>query len=483
MSFLDPLLDPDSPVQRLLKEYNSKYRQFFDRAESLGAISANHHLRDAIASEKHHCAQQIFSTAPSDHHLIEMRNRLLELPEKSPRDIQILGNVSLFLFDFYTASLCYSDLLAHDTELSPGQCYLVSIALTHFRSWATVVSLLSPIVQALAAPYRSDAFFRLGLAFKNLRHWDDALTCFKNTLLKPPPWLSKSDVSVEISQVYFAAGNVPMALAPLEQAFVVTPAVLQQQALLLLCTDDPARIEAGITALAEHKATPSSAHLLYLRGRLLYKARRLEESFQALSESLALDFENPLVWCALGNVYIRMRQIPDAVTCYQRAILQDRDMTEAWINYAACVELDPAIRERTKYFDMKFEDAPVFIRPRSRIDLDQAGLTKIPTIVEPNDRDRFPPSAALVEEIYAMEMPIVNVEVIEDEELLTEARQVAIEEGRREAAAREDDAAVEEAPSQGDSDASDESESEAESGDSQNDEDEAAGDHQEENDE
>jgi hypothetical protein len=89
-------------------------------------------------------------------------------------------------------------------------------------------------------------------------------------------------------------------------------------------------------------------------------------------------------------------------------------------------------------------------------------LGRLPTIVEPNERDRVPAAAWLIEDVFVGEIPTLPDGLADDDGFLTEARQSEI------------GAEVEggEPREEGESGASEDSESDRESGESSNEEDE-----------
>jgi hypothetical protein len=101
----------------------------------------------------------------------------------------------------------------------------------------------------------------------------------------------------------------------------------------------------------------------------------------SLSEAVQLNAQAALVWCAVGNVYIRASQLRQAVHSYMCAIECDSTMIEAWQNYAPVLELDPDLRAQMSHFEARFPEMPVTIAQRS----DGRRQTSLPILVEPND--------------------------------------------------------------------------------------------------
>ena len=451
MDFAGPLFDTSSPVHALFKQFNESHCRFLEEAGECAKETPNARLGKAITEECERSHRAAFSPAPSEHQLIEVRDQLLATEPKTWEVKLRLGNVSLFLYDFYTASLCYSDVLAEDVELSAGEVYLISIVMTHFHCWKGVIDLLQPIVHDLGVPYRSDAFFRLGIAYKQTNQYVRALECFQNSYARPPMWVTGFDIAVEISDVYFAQGNLKYACSQIESVTSRTPAVVQQQAFIYLCSDDSVKMDMGISMLSEYEATGLSVDLLYLKGRLLYKRGRIKEAFHVLYSVIAMDQSHALAWCALGNIYMRMSQLADAIMCYERAITCDRDMIEAWMNFSACIEIDPQIREQHKAFIMSFDNPPLRVKQMRR----RCDEPYVPLIVEPNDRDRLPSAADRVEDIFCSEIPAMDRAVLEDATLLAKSRHEELDESR-------DDDMGEQQAGRTDDDEEEESESESE---------------------
>jgi tetratricopeptide (TPR) repeat protein len=419
MQYLDLLKDPEAKLHQIFKQYNDEYRKFLDSAEEIASRGSNHSITAGIAQERKQLSLRPFAdptlASPSAH----LRDQLLSQSDKSDSDLLRLATLSVLFADFYTASLCYSDLFAHSVDLSIGQRYLASIVLTHFKSWSTIISLIAPVADQLALPHRLDAYFRIGLSHKHLRQYDQAIIAFRHCQDHPPPLLSKSDLAVEVSHTYLLQGNLSAGLAQFDHGAIWTPALIQQQAFLCMISDDPAKIELGGQLLSNYRGTKASANLLYLHGRLLYKRELPREAWEALSNAIQLDPERPLFWCALGNVYVRIGQLREAIDCYVRAITLDSDMIEAWLNYAAVLELSPELREQMQDFEAHFPDRPVTGAVRT-------GRDRLPTIIEPNDRARFPTAADLVEQVFMGEVPELRDEIVEDDALLTEARQMEL---------------------------------------------------------
>jgi tetratricopeptide (TPR) repeat protein len=429
MSFLGPLRDPESPVCQILTEYNTKFQSFMQRAKDLSVSSSSGRLQVAAMVESDRARKLMFVENPIIDEHTEIRRKLLSIENPTDDQIANLGNISLLLNDCYTAVLCYSSVLANAAELSPGQQYLMGIAFGHFGAWNTVIQLLEPVIDILADPYCGDATFRLAISHKRLGNLDRAFHLFSMVIENCPPWFTSQDVTVELSQVCFLQGKTNYALLWMERVTSQTPSVLQQQAFLSLYSDDLSKIEQGIQMLNESKATVFSGQLLYLKGRLLQKCGNLKDAFQALIEALSFDSHNPLVWTALGNIYLRMSQITDAQFCYQRAIANDQKMTEAWVNLATCIELDPSLRNSKpdRYFESMFEASPIRVSwMRRRNDIRNITRQALPTICEVNDRDRFPPAADMIDSVAMNSVPLsdngINLRVVENVALLVKQK-------------------------------------------------------------
>jgi hypothetical protein len=144
-----------------------------------------------------------FADQPSDYPLAQRRDSFLFVSEKTPIELICLATLSFLLGDFYTASLWYADLLAQNVDLSVGQRYLASIPSTYFHSWASIISFVGRIVDHPARPYRSDAYFRLRLAYKHLRRYEGSVAAFGVCQTKPPLLVSQADIVVELSHECF----------------------------------------------------------------------------------------------------------------------------------------------------------------------------------------------------------------------------------------------------------------------------------------
>jgi tetratricopeptide (TPR) repeat protein len=426
MAFLEGLLQEDDFIHQTLGHFNSKYRALMKHAKHIASTSKNHHLQEAIKIERARSRQQIVTDKPATDPISIIRDEMLKSGLESDADLLRFGNLSLLLYDFYTAIGCYSSVVTPHSELPPGQQYLIALVLIHFQSWPTVASLLEPIAQHLVPPYNCDAYFRLGICYKRMGLLEQARRAFQAALLHPPTWIPQTDIIVELSHLDFLKGDISGALTLLDGVSVFTPAVLQQQAFLCLCSDNVGKMESGVIFLTESKATEFSADLLYLRARLLYKLGKLHDAFEVLNSALLLNDKSPLIWCALGNIYVRHSQLQEAVGCYFRAIGCDDSMMEAWLNFAACLEIDPVIGEANKQLLAKLHDSPV--KPdltRRRSDVRNLNPT-IPTIVEPNDRDRVPSAAALIDELIMNEVPVFVDGMLDDLNMLVANRDVQI---------------------------------------------------------
>lgn len=77
--------------------------------------------------------------------------------------------------------------------------------------------------------------------------------------------------------------------------------------------------------------SPSAAN--FLNQALCYKAMgHLDEAFQCLEESLALDPKLAVAWNELGLFWDEEGRLGKAQECYQKAIEADPDFAQAWNN-------------------------------------------------------------------------------------------------------------------------------------------------------
>jgi tetratricopeptide (TPR) repeat protein len=285
--------------------------------------------------------------------------------------------------------------------------------MTRFKRWESVVSLLAPVVERLSTPHRSDGHFRLALAYRHLKRFDEAVSSLRVCQTAPPAPLSRTDIVLELSHVHFLQGNLAAAITVFDRGPNCPPALLQQQAFLCLISDDAGKIDIARQMVFNLGTSGNCVNLLYLRGRLAYKRDSLIEAWAAFGKALLLDPESRLVWCALGNVYVRLGQLKDAAHCYTRAITFDNDMLEAWMNYAAVIELSPELRTEMEPFEAQFPERPM-------LTVFANGSDRFPVIVEPKDRDRFPSSVLLIEQGYMIEVPALPVEVVDDEAVVVQ---------------------------------------------------------------
>lgn len=415
------ILNPDSPLYQKINEYSNKLSDVYKQIVPLTKTCPNSFLKAAVQEASKRAQQSIFVDMKNHDESIDYRNELLS---KEPRDINDylqIGNISLYLYDFLTSSVYFSLVLPQINFLNQGQLYMICITLMHYQTFQTALSILSPIADHIQEPYRWDAHYRCGIMYLKLLNYEAAIKEFNMVKeAEKIPWVTVYDVIILLSHVYFLKDSIDIAISVIESADKLLPGVLQQRCFLYLISNNQIKMEEGLNILHEHRATSNYPYLLYLQSRLYYKRGYNKEAFNAMAFAIKLKDDDPLYWLAMGNIYFISTQLHEASMCYNRAIMYDKDMIEAWINYGATLELDPSIGDALKFYQRAYDEGNLPIKrevlKRKKIIEGLNTSSLIPRIMEPNDKFMFKNAADMVISIYLNEIPKLLPEIVKNPE-------------------------------------------------------------------
>ncbi|KAH0794313.1 tetratricopeptide repeat protein [Histomonas meleagridis] len=231
------------------------------------------------------------------------------------------------------------------------------------------------------------------------------------------PWISKSDVLVQLSHNSFLSNDITAATHHIDDSEEVTQATLHQRAFLALATEFRQDMKSALNKLKDSSMTIYSPVLLYLQGRLSYKLSNAAEAQKALNKSLQLDPTNSLTWCAMGNVYFLVSQFDDASICYHKALLYDHNMVEPYQNLCLLRRIGYVSQDPQKELSI-LKQSPLSIYTISKQNSSTVTLSSvIPMVVEPDDKVELKSAAAIITEMYLDDLsPLKALQEFEVEE-------------------------------------------------------------------
>ncbi|OHS92933.1 hypothetical protein TRFO_40726 [Tritrichomonas foetus] len=429
---ISPIIkNPNDPQYQVMYEFSSKLAEVYQQLESASSSSDNNILKEKIKSASDKVANGLFCNQ-SKSEIISLRSELLAKSDKDLSDCLKIGNISLYLGDFYTAYTFFAASLSHENELDCGQKYLISIVLIRYSLFQAAFELLEPVVDNLKEPFYSDAQFRLGIVCTKLNRYSEAIAAFSKAENKQIPWISETDNIVLQSHALFLMNDINEAINFIEKLKIATCEVLEQKGFMYLLSNDGRKNERGLILLSNEKSAQNSPYYYYLLARLFFKKGHINRAFESLNTAISKKDDEPLFWCALGNIYFRSTQLQEASLCYAKAMLFDKSMVEAWVNYGATLELDPYIGDPVKFYENAYAEGSI---PIKREALKRKELVKnvkkalIPQIMEPNDREHFrAPGESLIMK-YCNEIPIFeSIDLMLNTLLLTKEAEIQIAE-------------------------------------------------------
>ena len=299
----------------------------------------------------------------------------------------------LFAGDFYTSAVGFSDCLAEDASFSKLEMYYFAVVLMHFRVFNlardNLLNFLEDNVED--KEIKNDAIYRLGICYRMLGKLEESTSYFKKSLHNIPTIISETDIIVQISHNYFLKNDIQSAMEYIENCKIVNGKILEQKCFLYLISNNPQKMNIGLDLLTNSKNTNSSSELLYIKGRLLYLKdnKYIIDAQEALNRSLQLKPDNPLSWCALGNVYLLASQFEDAVFCYVKALFYDRKMIEAHKNIGIISKMNPKIYISTKTKEILDNESPLAQYSLEKSSMPMTFESITPTFSEPNERFRY----------------------------------------------------------------------------------------------
>ena len=404
------VMNPNSPLNQKMTEYSNKLSDLYKKIASLSNTTENIRLSDAIREACKRSQQSIFLKEANNNEILEYRQQLISKEPKDINDYLKIGNISLYLYDYYTSSIYYSLSLPQINYFNQGQIYFICVTLMHYGSFQTALSILAPISDHLKEPFNLDAHYRCGIMNLKLLNYKAAIEEFQK--IKPAnkiPWVCEYDITLLISHAYYLLDDIDTAIRVIESAQDLLPGILQQRCFLYLISNDNAKMDEGLKLLFSHIATGRSHDLLYLQSRLYYKRGHIKEAFSSMNFEINLKNDDPLFWLSMGNIYFLSTQLQEASLCYNRAMMHDKNLLEAWINYGATLELDPSIGDPMKFYQKASDEGnlPIKREALKRKKLIQGLNTSslIPRVMEPNDKNMFRNAADMIISIYLNERP------------------------------------------------------------------------------
>ena len=393
--------------------------------ESFNEICQDKNSQFASITEKNYnqSKNNMFGTAKDDP-INEERAELIQNGISTLADHLYYGNLSVYLGDFFAASLAYHEALKmEDEDFSDIQRYLFLVVLTYYHLYDKALNIFPEIYDSLPKEIMPDAMFRVGIALRCSERVHASLQVFTQLFGIRQQIISKTKIALQISECYLQLGKYNEGIKVLEPYHI--PDSLEtatQLCFLMLLTDETNFADNAIRIATSYPLLSQSISLQYVAVRLMWKRNSTKEAISLISNILYVRPNHSPTWVTLGLIYTCNGQLQDALKAFGMAIRYEPSMIEAWANFGAILELDPSLGDPIAFYKQAITKTKSEIHFKTRIELIEKNIERKPTMIEPNDREYFETPGKEQAMTYLMSTPEIPPKLVSKKNLSTSSK-------------------------------------------------------------
>ena len=363
------------------------------------------------------------------------RQELLDIGISDFEDELYFGNLSVYLGDFTSAALGYDNAINQlmqpnneheNANIDYVQRYLISICLSHFHLYDKFLTIFpNDFSNELPITVLPDALFRLAIVLSKTKRYSASIKVLKNLFNMTQHRISKDKIALQLSECYLQLGMYTDGIKLLEP-FATNDSldIATQLCFLMLLTDDTYYADNAMRIASCFPLLSQSFSLQYVTLRLMWKRNAIKDAISLVSNILYMNPKHSPTWCTLGLIYTCNGQLNDALKAFGMAINHNTNMIEAWANFGAILELNPALGDPIAFYKQGIMKTSFDTYFRIRIDILQKNIERKPTMSEPNDREYFQTPAFEQAEMFLLSEPKIPPQVVTHKEIKEEPEKV-----------------------------------------------------------
>lgn len=295
--------------------------------------------------------QKILDTAPrvkeGAQKLCDIISRDLQDLQSNPNNYQLwiqVGKAYLSLNDFTNAYSAFAHVIRINPQIQ-DQYFWYSIACVyqHFQYYDEALNFfknVGPIKSDF--PLYSDYHLRMGLLYRSLRQFTNAIQELNLVMKYPPSGLTEDDIVFQIAFTQLIAGQTEVAIREFKTLLEKYPKshkLVQQLTWTLTFSNDDNQLSEAQSIIDAHPELNDDPLIKFVLARLALKRNQMEPAYKKYCDCISDWCESPVFWCGLGVLYFRNDQKQDALIAFQRALYQKAEIAEAWLNLGYIFEL------------------------------------------------------------------------------------------------------------------------------------------------
>lgn len=210
----------------------------------------------------------------------------------------------------------------HDTQT----LYNYATLLCHEADWESAIAPLKQITQQ--QPSFLAAWSQLATCYQQTENWADTINALQQALSLAP---EDSDLMYRLGQAYLQQNKLEEAAAALETVVILSPhhpSVYGDLGIVTLSSGDP---EKALTYFMRQLELDANPQCLYNIGVILMYQERHREAVQYLERCVEIDSTSIDAWLNLGALYLKCRDLENAIRCYQA--VQTLEPTNQEVSY------------------------------------------------------------------------------------------------------------------------------------------------------
>lgn len=198
-------------------------------------------------------------------------------------------------------------------------------------------------------PNYNDAWYHLGLAYKELGDAKNAIASFEQSRTYKP--FTDANRLTSSGIAYGMAGMLDKAIADLQNAVKIDSLSADAWNNLGLYLGDAGRVNESLDALDEAlRIKPGFEKAYYNRGNTFAKAQRFPEAIESYKEAIKLDPGYSDAYNNLGNCYAMMNQPEEALPWFEKAVNADPSNIKAVMNLGITYNIKGDTIKANEYF-------------------------------------------------------------------------------------------------------------------------------------
>ena len=312
-----------------------------------------------------------------------------------------LGHCYFLLHDFTNAQASYLQAKSINPSIDdPYFWFCLGIIYQHFTYYNQALECYNNTTKCSSTiDCPSEFNFKLGVLYRALERYEEALASFESIKIDPPGNLKIEDIMFQIAYTNQLAGNAEAAYSIYNELYMNHPNnlfIIQQITWFISLQTQKDKLEYGKKII--DSLTPDqfkNPRIKLASARILMGLDDLATSYTQFCEGLSFWIDNPVIWAGLAELYNKNDQLDDVLVALRRVLFLNPYIAEGWLNFTYICEKQNDRSSAIKVITQAVQMLPNSLEIRARYQDIQRGkpasgmirMTKMPFFTEVAEKE------------------------------------------------------------------------------------------------